>query len=106
VIKTLVRASKATAIAERFVGTVRRECLDWLIILNRRRLEHVLREFVDHYTHTVRTPPCISSRRKEAVATVQSPSHTTRHDATASADSSMSTATRLDRLSEPQLMPL
>jgi transposase InsO family protein len=49
VIKTPVRAPKANAIAERFVGTVRRECLDWLIILNRRHLEHVLREFVDHY---------------------------------------------------------
>jgi putative transposase len=32
--------------------TVRRECLDWLLILNRRHLEHVLRVFVDHYnTH-------------------------------------------------------
>jgi putative transposase len=47
-----VRAPKATALAERFVGTVRRECLDWLLILNRRHLEHVLRVFVDHYkTH-------------------------------------------------------
>jgi putative transposase len=44
-----VRAPKANAIAERFVGTARRECLDWLLILNRRHLEHVLRVFVDHY---------------------------------------------------------
>jgi hypothetical protein len=29
--------------AERFVGTVRSECLDWLLILNRRHLERVLR---------------------------------------------------------------
>jgi transposase InsO family protein len=49
VVKTPVRAPKANAIAERFVGTVRRECLDWLLILNRRHLEHVLDEFVDHY---------------------------------------------------------
>jgi putative transposase len=49
VIKTPVRAPKANAIAERFVGTVRRECLDWLLILNRRHLEHVLGVFVDHY---------------------------------------------------------
>src|SRR5262249_15796283 len=49
VIKTPVRAPNANAFAERFVGTVRRECLDWLLIVNRRHLEHVVRVFVDHY---------------------------------------------------------
>jgi len=49
IVKTPVRAPKANAIAERFIGTVRRECLDWLLILNRRHLEHVLRVFIDHY---------------------------------------------------------
>jgi putative transposase len=49
VIHTPVRAPKANAVAERFVGTIRRECLDWLLIANRRHLQHVLREFVDHY---------------------------------------------------------
>jgi hypothetical protein len=44
-----VRAPKANAIAERFVRTVRGECLDWLLILNRRHLERVLRVYVDHY---------------------------------------------------------
>jgi transposase InsO family protein len=48
-VKTPVRAPKANAIAERFVGTARRECLDWLLILNRRHVQHVLRVFVDHY---------------------------------------------------------
>lgn len=48
-IKTPVRAPKANAIAERFVGTIRRECLDWLLIVNHRHLEHVLSVFVDHY---------------------------------------------------------
>ncbi len=47
--KTPVRAPKANAIAERFVRTMRAECLDWLLILNRRHLEHVLRVYVDHY---------------------------------------------------------
>ena len=47
IVKTPVRAPKANAIAERFVGTVRRD--DWLLILNRRHLEHVLRVFVDQY---------------------------------------------------------
>jgi transposase InsO family protein len=49
IVKTPVRAPKANAIAERFVRTVRTECLDWLLILNRRHLERVLRVYVDHY---------------------------------------------------------
>ena len=49
IVKTPVRAPKANAIAERFVRTIRSECLDWLLILNRRHLEGVLRVHVDHY---------------------------------------------------------
>jgi putative transposase len=49
IVKTPVRAPKANAIAERFVRTVRSECLDWLLIVNRRHLERVLRAYVDHY---------------------------------------------------------
>jgi putative transposase len=49
VVKTPVRAPQANAIAERFVRTVRIECLDWLLIVNRRHLERVLRIFVEHY---------------------------------------------------------
>jgi transposase InsO family protein len=49
IVRTPVRAPRANAIAERFVGTVRRECLDWLLIAHRRHLERVLRVFVDHY---------------------------------------------------------
>ena len=49
IVKTPVRAPQANAIAERFVRTVRAECLDWLLILNRRHLERVLRVYVDHY---------------------------------------------------------
>jgi putative transposase len=49
VVKTPVRAPQANAIAERFVRTVRAECLDWLLILNRRHLDRVLRVYVDHY---------------------------------------------------------
>ena len=43
-----MRAPQANAIAERFVRTVRAECLDWLLIVNRRHLDRVLRVYVDH----------------------------------------------------------
>jgi hypothetical protein len=49
IVKTPVAAPKANAIAERFVRTVRAECLDWLLILNRRHLEVVPRTYVAHY---------------------------------------------------------
>jgi putative transposase len=49
VIRTPVRAPKANASAERWVRTVRGECLDWLLIFSRRHLERVLRTYVDHY---------------------------------------------------------
>ena len=49
IIRTPIRSPKANAIAERFVKTVRAECLVWLLILNRRHLERVLRVYVDHY---------------------------------------------------------
>jgi putative transposase len=52
IIRTPVRAPKANAIAERFIGTLRRECLDHLLIIGPRHLTLVLQEYVDHYdTH-------------------------------------------------------
>jgi transposase InsO family protein len=52
IIRTPFRAPQANACAERWVGTIRRECLDWLLIASRRQLEHVLHVYVDHYnTH-------------------------------------------------------
>jgi putative transposase len=49
VIRTSVRAPNANAHMERWVGSVRRECLDRLLIVRRRQLEHVLRVYVGHY---------------------------------------------------------
>ena len=49
VIRAPVRAPNANAHMERWVATVRRECLDRLLILGRRQLEHVLRIYITHY---------------------------------------------------------
>jgi putative transposase len=49
VIKAPVRAPKARAHAERWVGSVRRECLDRILILGRPHLMAVLREYTAHY---------------------------------------------------------
>jgi putative transposase len=49
VIKAPVRAPKARAHAERWIGSARHECLDRLLIFGRGHLEGVLRVYVDHY---------------------------------------------------------
>ena len=49
IIRTPVRAPRANAFAERFVGTVRRACLDWMLIFGVGHLERVLTEYVVHY---------------------------------------------------------
>jgi putative transposase len=49
VICTPVRTPNANAVAERWVGTVRRECLDQLLIVGRHQLVRVLRLYVEHY---------------------------------------------------------
>jgi transposase InsO family protein len=69
IIHTPVRAPRANAIAERWIGTLRRECLDHLLITGPRHLAAVLQKYLEHYnTHrphrslrqhppTGRTPP-------------------------------------------------
>jgi putative transposase len=49
IIRTPFRAPHANGIAERFVRTVRSECLDWLLIFDQRHLERVVAVFADHY---------------------------------------------------------
>jgi putative transposase len=52
VIRAPIAAPRAKAHAERWVGSVRRECLDRILILSRGHLERVLREYVAHHnTH-------------------------------------------------------
>jgi putative transposase len=48
-VKIPPRAPKANAYAERWVRTVRTECLDWVLVWNRRHLERVLTDYVGHY---------------------------------------------------------
>jgi transposase InsO family protein len=49
VIRTPIRSPRANAIAEKWVRTVREECLDWTLVLRRNHLEAVLRDYVRHY---------------------------------------------------------
>jgi putative transposase len=49
IVRTPIQALQANGIAERFVRTVRSECLDWLLILNARHVERLLTVFIDHY---------------------------------------------------------
>jgi putative transposase len=50
VVLTPIRAPKANAFAERFVRTVRSECLDHVLVYGSRHLDRVLRSYVSHYT--------------------------------------------------------
>jgi hypothetical protein len=49
VLLTPVQAPRANAYAERWMRTVRAECLDWLLIVSRGHLEQILRVYVAHY---------------------------------------------------------
>ena len=53
VLRTPVRAPRANATCERFLGSVRRECLDHVLVLGERHLRRVLREYVA-YCNTAR----------------------------------------------------
>ncbi len=84
VVKTPVRAPQANAIAERWVRSVRNECLDHVLVFGRRHLEQILRGYVTHYNaerphrslalaapagepHQARGSPLAGIRRREVV---------------------------------------
>jgi putative transposase len=51
IIKTPVWSPRANSFAERYVGTLRRECLDHLLIYGERHLRQILAEYARHYNH-------------------------------------------------------
>ena len=63
VIRAPIAAPRAKAHAERWVGSVRRECLDRILIVSRAHLERVLREYVASTTRIACTARSSSSRR-------------------------------------------
>src|SRR5512135_675555 len=78
IITTLPRTPRMNAICERVIGTLRRELLDWTLILGERHLAHVLREYVAHYNghrpHQSRRqrPPDIEAQSVRDVAELRS----------------------------------
>jgi putative transposase len=83
IIRTPFRAPQANGVAERFVRTVRSECLDWLLILNQQHLERVLDIFAEHYNGhrphraLALTPP---RRTRPVAATAWREARVERHD--------------------------
>src|SRR5262245_44903321 len=76
IIRTPFRAPRANAFAERWVRTVRRDCLNWLLIVSRRQLEGVLRIYVDHYNahrphRALELTPPMPRRRRHLVESHQ-----------------------------------
>ena len=49
IIKTPVRSPRANSFAERYAGTLRRECLDHLLIHGEQHLRQILTEYAQHY---------------------------------------------------------
>jgi len=56
ILKTPVRSPQANAFRERLIGTIRRECQDWMISVNEDHLRRILKEWIAHSHRAVRTP--------------------------------------------------
>jgi putative transposase len=68
VIQTPIRAPNANAHAERWVRTVRPECLDWLLIFGERQLRRTLHTYIDHYNRQRHTERSASRRQTRQVS--------------------------------------
>lgn len=51
VLRSPIASPKANSICERVIGTIRRECLDWMIPLSEAHLRSILKSWVEHYNH-------------------------------------------------------
>ena len=80
VVRTPFRAPRANAFAERWVRTIRTECLDWTLVQGRRHLDRVVRTYAEHYNRArphrglgLETPetPCPSVMRSARPASVR-----------------------------------
>jgi putative transposase len=94
IIRTPIRAPNANAYAERWVRTLRSECLDRILIFSRRHLEHVLRVYSrSTTTGTGRTAHSLSRRPRRRRPHLHPPplNHAESSDTTYSAASSTST---------------
>jgi len=60
VVQTAVRAPNQNAYAERFVQTIKQECLDWLVVLGEKHLHYIIAEFVAYY-HAERPSSALGS---------------------------------------------
>jgi len=49
ILRTPIRAPKANAVCERFLGSVRRECLDHVLVFNDHHLHRVIKEYVAYF---------------------------------------------------------
>ena len=70
-LRSPIASPKANALCERVIGTVRRECLDWLIPLSEAHLRTILKLWVTHYNrgrpHSVLGPGVPDPRENEKV---------------------------------------
>ena len=70
ILKTPFRAPQANAFCERLVGTIRRECLDHVIVMGEKHLRKILRSYFDYYlcsrTHLSLAKDAPNSRRAGA----------------------------------------
>jgi putative transposase len=73
VLRTAVRAPLMNAVCERFLGSVRRECLDHIVILSEAHLRHILGEYARSYFNAARPHQGIGQRTPIASEHVRSP---------------------------------
>jgi putative transposase len=103
ILLTPVQAPNANAYAERWIRTVRAECLDWLLIVGRGHLEQILRVYVEHYNAIARIGRSSSTRQIQPPRRRSSTTITGLEcsDATCSAAFSTSTDELHERISVP-----